>query len=132
MENSQKLTAAQASSISTALISFESLNTKRQLTEELLSQGVTLDKYREWASLDKLTSLGVSIPLMIDIENMLIHVEKGILLKSEELHQVTPYGIKTASKRARDAQQGKLDTQARSLHVHDDVKALEIRRFNQS
>ena len=109
MATSHNLTAAQASAISMALLEFESLNTKRQLVDALVAQGVTLATYREWAALGKKVALGVSDPLRIDIENMLSHVESGIDVSADALHRMTSYGIKKAAKRAAIAQQENLD-----------------------
>ena len=109
MAISHNLTAAQASAISTALLSFESFNTKRQLVDELVADGVTLAKYREWAALGKLVDLGVSAPLRIDIENMLSHVENGIEISADALHRTASTSIKKAAKRAATAQQKNLD-----------------------
>ncbi len=104
-----KLSPEAAGNIARLLLEFEALNRKRELVNTLMGMGVTRDIFREWCALAKSAPFGASTALLVDVENLLIHLENGIEVKDDVLWRTSPRVISKLVAKAVDAQQAVVD-----------------------
>lgn len=88
------LTARDAASITRQLLEFEAINRKRELVNNLVDMGVTSETFRQWCTLDREKSLGVSQALSVDVTNMIRHIERDITTREDALVRISESQIK--------------------------------------
>jgi hypothetical protein len=88
------LSAADAATITRKLLEFEAINRKRELVNSLSEMGITPEKFAQWLSLHRQKSLGVTDNLIVDVTNMISHIDKGIETQEDALVRTSAGQVK--------------------------------------
>lgn len=94
METKNRLEPKQASDVLKELLVFDAYNQKRALVDRLIAMGVTSTNF--WQLQADIKGEQVSEGLLIDVANMLSHIEKGYAIKGDSLWAVS---LSTINKR---------------------------------
>lgn len=95
MQTKTLMTPEQAGEVTRLLLEFESINRMRELVNRLVLLQVDVAAFHEWTT----TAPRVSQSLTVDVHNLLSHIEKGIEVKSDRLHQMSDSMIKKEVKK---------------------------------
>ena len=121
------LSADDAAAITRKLLEFEAVNRKRELVNSLSEMGVSSEKFSQWLNLHREKSLGVTNPLIVDVTNMISHIDKGIETREDALFRISAAQVKKHELDAFNRQRA--ITVTRSAHSTANVSSESLTRI---
>lgn len=92
-----------ASGIARKLLQFHYYNRKRQLVDDLIGMGVTTETYHAFTKLCRDPGLSIPEYLVVEVYNLMSHIEKGNEMPSDALHQLPAKRIEVLAQQAATA-----------------------------
>lgn len=92
-----------ASGIARKLLQFHYYNRKRQLVDDLIGMGVTTETYHAFTKLCRDPGLSIPEYLVVEVYNLMSHIEKGNEMPSDALHQMPTKRIEVLAQEAATA-----------------------------
>ena len=92
-----------AGGIARKLLEFHHFNRMRQLVDDLIGMGVTTEQYRAFAALCRNPGLSIPEYLVVEVYNLMSHIEKGNEMPSDALHQLPAKRIEVLAQEAATA-----------------------------
>lgn len=92
-----------AGGIARKLLEFHYFNRMRQLVDELIGMGVTTATYHSFTKLCRDPGLSIPEYLVVEVYNLMSHVEKGSELHSDALHLMSAKRIEVLAQEAATA-----------------------------